>query len=287
MKPHFFKYSLCIVSLFVLFSCTSNNKPDQEPDEPVSSVKISPYNALPDNEAGTIVRKAIEYFGGWENWVSKNTVSYYKTTSYLDSTGTETRSVGQLHQYQLQPTFKARMSWEENGDQYVIINNGQQAWKFKNGEEMTDQGSKNQAWNSSFGSHYVFSMPFKLTDPGTILTFEGLDTLDNGKVVNSLKVEYEEGAGSSGGMHDWWYFFDPETNELIANFLDHGHGYSYTSYEGFEEVDGIRIQKKRHSYDTNENRGIGYLETTYKNEDVQFNVSLSEDLFEPINKTVE
>lgn len=268
----------------VFFSCTSNNEPDQKPDELVSVVKVSPYNALPDNEAGNTVRKAIDYFGGWQKWVEKNSVAYYKTTTYLDSTGAETRSVRQFHQYQLQPAFKARMSWEENGDQYVIVNNGQQAWKFKNGKEMTDQASKNQAWNSSFGSHYVFSMPFKLTDPGAILTFEGLDTLANGQVVNSVKVQYEEGAGSSGGMHDWWYFFDPRTNELVANFLDHGNGYSYTSYEGFEEIGGVRMQKKRHSYDTNENREIGSLQTTYENEDIQFNVSLDDALFEPLGK---
>jgi hypothetical protein len=127
-------------------------------------------------------------------------------------------------------------------------------------------------------------MPYKLTDPGAILTFEGLDTLDNGKIVNAIKVQYEKGAGSSGGMHDWWYFFDPETNELVANFLDHGNGYSYTSYEGFEMVDGINVQEKRQSYNTNENRDIGYLQTIYQNEEVKFNVPIGEDLFVPLTK---
>lgn len=238
---------------------------------------------LPDNEAGDAIRQAIAHAGGWEAWADKKTFTFYKNIEYFDSTGAKERSLRQLHQYQLHPTFKARLSWEEDGDEYVIINNGQQAWKFKNGEEMTDQASRNQAWNSSFGSHYVISMPFKLTDPGVILTDQGLDTIRNDRVVHSVKVQYEEDAGSSGGMHDWWYYFDPDTYGLAANFLDYGDGCTFTSYQTFTTIGGIRMHEKRHSYVAAKDKEVQYLRTIYTNEEMQFDLPMEDELFEPLN----
>lgn len=282
MKKIYSKIAVIPFLAIFCWYCSGGENSGSAKEETPTTSQIQALERLPDTEAGNIVRMAIDWAGGWESWAGKKTVSYQKTTTYLDSTGATERQVRQLHQYQLHPAFKARMSWVEKGDEYVIVNNGQQAWKFKNGEEMTGQDAKNHAWNSSFGSHYVFSMPFKLADPGVILTYEGLDTLDNGQEVYSLKVAYEEGAGSSGGMHDWWYFFDPETNALTANFLDHGNGFSYTTYEDFDTIGELQIQSKRHSYLTNEKKAMIRLRTIYENEDIRFNVPLSEDLFEPL-----
>ena len=162
------------------------------------------------------------------------------------------------------------MSWEDKGNQYVIINNGEEARKYENGKEMTDDNSKKQAWNSSYGSNYVISMPFKLTDPGVILTYEGIDSTTLNKRVHSLKVEYEKGAGSSGGMHTWWYYFDEKTYDLAANFLDYGTGHSLTTYETFTKVDGIRFHEKRFSHIADADKNIVQKRTIYENESMKF-----------------
>jgi len=265
----------------LFFGCSDEQSPAQE--NTAAEPTENPMDRLPDNEAGDAIRQAIAHAGGWEAWADKKTFTFYKNIEYFDSTGAKERSLRQLHQYQLQPTFKARLSWEENRNEYVIINNGQQAWKFKNGEEMTDQASRNQAWNSSFGSHYVIAMPFKLTDPGVILTDEGLDTIRNDQIVRSIKVEYEEGAGSSGGMHDWWYYFDPDNYGMAANFLDYGDGCTFTSYQTFTTVGGIRMHEKRHSYGATKEKEIQYLRTVYTNEEMQFDLPMKDELFEPLN----
>jgi len=249
----------------------------------VANSGSNPLERLPENEAGRTVKKAIAEAGGWEKWAAKKTFSYVKTMEYFDSTGVRERQLQQLHQYQLQPQFKARINWEEGGDQFVIINDGQQAWKYKNGVEMTDQASRNQAWNSSFGSHYVVSMPFKLTDPGVILTDEGLDTLPGKKAVLALKVAYEKGVGSAGGIHVWRYYFDKETYRLAANFLDYGEGYSFTTYETFKTVDGILVAEERHGYTVNAQKEVGRLRSIYRNEEMQFDVPLADSLFESLN----
>lgn len=254
---------------------TTSKQQEQSPTETTSSLE-----RLPNDKAGEVVKKAIEWAGGWEAWDKKKTLSYTKITQYFDSTGTMEREVKQLHQYQLQPQLKVNMTWEEEGDSYTIINNGEQAWKLKNGKEMKEQADVNHAWNSSFGSNYVMCMPFKLTDPGTVLAYEGLDTLDNGKVVHSIKTDYQEGAGSAAGMHTWWYYFEKDSYAPAANFLDYGNGFSYTQYEAFLEKDGIKLNQRRNSYRTNENRDLKYVRTVYMNEDVVFDKKIDAALFE-------
>ena len=282
LKKYPTKYLILFLGT-VLFICCNFESGDKTSDEESTRTKVSPMERLADNKAGNIVRKAIEQAGGWEQWTTKKTLSYTKVMTYFDSTGIVEREVRQVHQYQLRPQLKVRISWEENGDKYTIINNGQQAWKLKNGQQLTKQSDINHAWNSSFGAHYVMCMPFKLTDPGTVLTYEGLDTISNGKVIHSIKTTYKEGAGSSAGYHTWWYYFDRADYSLIANFLDYGDGFSYTQYETFIEQQGIKLNKVRQSYRTNADRDLKYVRTVYKNKVLQFDVELEDTLFEPLH----
>lgn len=235
------------------------------------------------NQAEKLVNEAINQAGGMKNWASKKTLTYTKNIQSYDSIGNLIRTVAQVHRYQLKPSFKANMSWEQDGKKHEIVNNGQQSWKLVNGKIQDDKASINVAWNSSFGSQYMVSMPFKLKAPGTILNYEGIDTLSNKRIVHKLKVTYEKGAGSSGGMHTWYYFLNTDTYQFEANFLDHGKGYSYTDYDSFIEVDGIEITKERKSYASNATMETMYLKTIYSNSDIQFDVEFPENIFQ-VNK---
>lgn len=275
-----FKQGIFLLGAILLIGCASEGE-DSASDKESIHYEVSPLERLPDQEAGNVVKKAIEEAGGWEKWADKKTLSYTKVIQYFDSMGAMEREIRQLHQYRLHPHLKIKISWEEDGNDYTIINNGQQAWKLKNGQQLTEQSDINHAWNSSFGSHYVMCMPFKLTDPGTVLTYEGLDTLANGQVVHSIKTTYKEGAGSAAGIHTWWYYFDKDDYGLAANFLDYGDGFSYTQYEAFAEIEGIKLNKERKSYSTSADRDLEYVKTVYKNENIQFDVELDNVRFEP------
>lgn len=242
---------------------------------------VSPMERLSDNEAGNIVRQAIEEAGGWEKWENMKTLSYTKVIQQYDSTGAKKKEVRQFHQYQLHP-LKIRFDWEDEGDKYTIINNGQQAWKYKNGKEMTEEADVNNAYNSSYGSHYTMCMPFKLTDPGTVLTYEGTDTLPNGQEAHVIKTTYNEGAGSAAGMHTWWYYFDTDTNMLTANLLDYGDGITYTHYDSFADVQGIKLNKQRKSSAANTDKILNPVRSVYLNKNIRFNEELKDSLFEPM-----
>jgi hypothetical protein len=240
---------------------------------------VDRFKSLPDNEGGQIIRMAIERAGGWENWISKNSLSYIKKITHLDSTGAVESTEKQFHIYELKNGFKGRIEWAVGNDNFQIINDGAHAKKYKNGNELADTKSKDDAWDTSFGSHYVISMPFKLTDEGVSLTYEGIDTLILDRPVHSVKVEYAKGAGSTGGMHLWWYLFDVDTYDLVGNYLDHGKGYTINIYEGFQEVDGLRIHKKRNRYISNEKKELVMLRTIYEYEEMKFDVAVNESVF--------
>ena len=255
-------------------------KGDHKKDNVEVQIEASDSNL---SEAQKLVNKTITHYGGMKNWESKKSLSYVKTIQSYDSMGGLIRTVAQSHKYQLKPSFKANMSWEQDGNKHEIVNNGNQSWKLVNGKIQEDKASVDNAWNSSFGSHYMVSMPFKLKDPGTILNYEGVDTLSNNRIVHKLKVDYEKGAGSCGGMHTWNYFLNTDTYQFEANFLDHGEGYSYTDYETFIQIDSILVTKERKLYASNKNMELTYLKTQYSNSDIQFDVELPEELFKVNN----
>lgn len=238
------------------------------------------FELLPDTEAGDIVKKAIAKAGGWDNWTSKENFSFYKKITYVDSTGQIERTIKQKHTYQLKNGFKARLEWKVGEDDMLIINNGTEAKKYKNGLELTDEKSIREAWNSSYGSHYVIGIPYKLTDPGVSLTYEGIDSITLDRPVHSLKVDYAEGAGSSGGLHQWNYYFDIDDYDLAGNYLDYGNGHSITTYEVFEQVSEHRLHNKRFSYIANDQKERVVLRTIYENEEPKFNNELATNTFE-------
>jgi hypothetical protein len=129
----------------------------------------NPLERLPADRAGDIVRRSIEYAGGWEAWASIRTIEFQKTTLRYRPDGTEETRRVQHHRYVLRP-LRARIEWEEGGKKIVLINNGRQAWKLVDGAVAGSTEDRNQARNATFGSHYVFNMPFKLTDSGAHLT---------------------------------------------------------------------------------------------------------------------
>lgn len=246
---------------------------------------VSPMDLLPEGEAGDVVRRAVEFAaGGWEGWESKRTVSYLKTTVAFDTSGTIQSRINQTHRYVLSPPLKVRIDWKADGHDYVLINKGDQAWKYVDGEHAEAQQDRDQAWNSTFGSHYVFSMPFKLTDPDAVLSYEGRRELSDGTLADAVRVDYESEAGSAGGMHTWTYFFDADDGRLVANHLHYGSGpsdYSFTEYTDYREIDGIHMPTRRYGYASNAaaERLDRLSEIVY--EDVQFDVALAESLFLP------
>ncbi len=270
---------IAAILLPVLSGCEAN---DASPPSEEGRPEVTPMDRLPDDEAGQIVRRAIERAGGWEAWQNARTLDYQKTIIYYDSLGHEDRRLNQHHQYQMQPTQKMRIEYEDfEGRQIRLVNDGDEAVKWIDGERVTSESDRNHAWNSTFGSHYVMSMPFKLTDPGVSLSYAGKDTLD-GTVVDAVRVDYEEGAGSAGGLHTWTYYFAHDDGRLVANHLRYGpepEDYDLTEYVEIRPIEGVHWSIRRASYHSNAQYEKLAQTSAYVNDEVRVNAPLPDSLF--------
>lgn len=104
---------------------------------------------------------------------------------------------------------------------------------------------------------YLYGLPMKLKDPGTIVHEDVIEEEFNGKSYNSIRVTYEEEVGA-----DVWYFYlDKETYELKGYRFQHNlgeHDGEFITLAGLVEFKGMKIPKTRSWY---VNRSGDYLAT--------------------------
>lgn len=220
-----------------------------------------PTGGLPvtmDDSSRVIIDRAIGYAVGLapahrahrsdSAWHQKQTLSFDKKSISYDSTGKITRELDQHFDYMLKPEFRAKVTYRLHDTVVTLIHDGQQARKLFNGKASTQQKDIDNAWNSSFGSQFVISMPYKLKDPGLKADYVGRMTLSDGTPAQVVKTSFMKGAGSYPD-HVWYYYFEPGTGKLLANSLnDKGNFWDYTRYERFDTVDGLLMPAHRKTY---------------------------------------
>lgn len=94
---------------------------------------------------------------------------------------------------------------------------------------------------------YLWGLPMKLTDPGTRIDAKIYHKEFNGKPARAAKVTYDAAVGSD----IWYFYFDPETNEMIGYQFFHdeakGDG-EYIILSEIMELNGMKIPKNRAWY---------------------------------------
>ena len=94
---------------------------------------------------------------------------------------------------------------------------------------------------------YLWGLPMKLKDPGTIIDPEVHNKSFNGKPAKVARVTYEREVGND----TWYFYFDPTTSELIGYQFYHdeakGDG-EYITLSDLVMVDGMKIPKSRSWY---------------------------------------
>ena len=234
---------------------------------------------LPSGRAGDVVRRAIEYAGGMEAWAAVRTLAFRKTTIGLRADGSEESRRVQLHRYRMSP-FGARIEWTEGGKSIVLVNDGRQGRKLVDGAPVSAAHDVNEARNATFGSHYVFNMPFKLTDAGAHLEHLGRETLRGGNLAEKIRVTYEKGVGDAGGLHTWTYYFDAKTGRLAANLLRYEGGrYEYTEYLDDAAVGPLYLSTRRYGYAADARGAKGPKRSEIVYEDIRLDVPLEDGLF--------
>ncbi|KQC30440.1 DUF6503 family protein [Flagellimonas eckloniae] len=103
---------------------------------------------------------------------------------------------------------------------------------------------------------YLYGLPMKLKDPGTILDDTVQSKTFKGKKYLVLKVNYEEEVGNDV----WYFYFDPNTYamEVYQFYHDESKGDGeYILLSGLEEINGVKMPKTRAWYYNKDDKYLG------------------------------
>ncbi len=111
---------------------------------------------------------------------------------------------------------------------------------------------------------YLYGLPMKLKDKGTILDPVVRKKTIQGKEYLVLKATYEEKVGEE----TWYFYFDPKTYAMEVYQFFHDESKKdgeYVLLEGLESVNGMKIPKKRSWFTNKEKQLLGTdLLTSYE-----------------------
>lgn len=216
----------------------------------------------PQLEVNTIVERAFDAHGK-DLWGSMNTLSYEKESRVYNADGTIRVQTLQYHDYHFQPDFSAQVRWNADGESHEITYSAGSATKTVKGEQVTDQEVLASATASVNAALYTVSQPFKLTDPGVMLTYEGVDMLEEGEEVHVVKASYSTENENHTKNDAWWYYFDVDTYLCRATMVHHGTTYSYIKNLAYDRSSGIVLNAHRKGYAVDSTRKILYHQSEY------------------------
>ncbi len=229
----YFQISLVASCLFLMVSCKSI-----EPDK-----------------ATDLINQSIDAHGGMEKWESLDTMIYKKEITLYNEEEKERKYIEQQHNYSLSSNLKGSYSYFDSIKREVVFD-GTAAYKTEGGIQKAPDDS---AFNSFNSAYYVLNMPWKLLDEGANTTYEGLDTLFSGQVVETINVEYTSGTSKD----TWWYYFDPTSHRVVACLVSHPPTYNLITNDDFISYQGLLWNHKRSSYRADENGEVIYLMGKY------------------------
>ncbi len=257
-----------IFFMMIAICCQQNN-----------SAETSNLAVILDDSSKLIIDRAIEYAGGYDNWLQKKSISFDKKSISYDTSGNVIRQVEQHFDYMMKPEFRSKITYMLNDTAITVIHDGQRARKLYNGKVSNKQKDIDGAWNSSFGSQFVMCMPYKLKDPGIKAEYLGRVKLTDGLLAQVIKTSYVKGAGSNPD-HIWYYYFEPGTGKLLANSLNwKNSNWDYTRYEQFEKADGLMMPALRKGYSADTLNSPGKMISESRHSNIVINKEFPEDHF--------
>ena len=103
---------------------------------------------------------------------------------------------------------------------------------------------------------YLYGLPMKLKDPGTIIDPDVIIKKFKGKEYIVLKVTYKKSVGGD----TWYFYFDPLTSamELYQFYHDESkNDGEYILLSGLETISGIKMPKTRAWYYNKDDKYLG------------------------------
>lgn len=256
-KKYIYLFTFCLIIIAFCNSCQS----------PIEEKKVSPLEKIKDKKVKSLLEKTFKKTGGLENWSSKKSIKFKKYFALFDSLGNTEMSVYQIHEYNYSKGEEINIKWLKGIKKHLLQSKNGKIKKTIDGK--IDSSAKPISLkNTILSSTFVVNIPFNLLDEGIVFEHEGIDTLNDGAVVEVLRADFNPEAHNNHSTKDtWWYYFDKEEHHLVGYMVKHADHMSYVKNLSFTEVDGFTFPVKRKSWRVNKNREILYLRAEYEYSD--------------------
>ena len=197
-----------------------------------------------------VVEKAIDVAGSLERWKNIASLTFTKKSRLLLENGEIESEVIQRHHYEYRPHKHIKISWQVEKDSFVIVHHDSIFQKFKNDDLIEEGTAVKSSVNSAL---YVLGMPFKLLDPGAVLTYEGVKSFNTIDTVQTVNATYAPNRHQNHSTQDkWWYHFDKNNGAFLSSMVYHEPTYALIENLEVSQVEGMTFPAIRKSYRCNE-----------------------------------
>ena len=139
----------------------------------------------------------------------------------------------------------SRIEYEVSGEAWAATVDGESAPDEATLARMRLDREDGVFWRSYYG--FLAGLPMKIGDPGARLDPEVAETTFEGRDVHAVRVTYDPEVGGD----TWYFYFDPDTAELVGCRFYHDESANdgeYITFEGVAEGDGLRLPRYREWY---------------------------------------
>lgn len=200
----------------------------------------------PERQVQKLLEKSINAHQLSKNWEDVSSVKFKKLTRLLDESGALESESEQRVEFRLKPYFEAKLTWTKDSILHVANFNGSKMSYQMGANSIENEGFLKAKRTEIDEVFFAFARPWNLLDERAGLSYEGKKTLEDGKIVESVHVDY--GPDSDA----WWFYFDPESFQVVAN-EQHAKGHqSLMENSSYDESTGLLLAKEQKSYRTND-----------------------------------
>ena len=211
----------------------------------------------PEEQALELVERSIEAHQLTKKWEDVTRINFKKLTRLLDENEAVESESEQWIEFRLKPYFEAKLTWTKESISHIVNFNGSRT-SYQMGENSIQNEGFLKAKKAEIdAAYFAFAQPWNLMDENANLKYEGLKTLEDGKTVESLRVDY--GADSDV----WWFYFDPTSSRLIANELQAKDHRSLIENLSYDDSTGLILPKERKSFRIDETGKKLFLRAEY------------------------
>ncbi len=199
----------------------------------------------PERQARELIERSIEAHGGAEVWENISSLKFRKKTRLIQEDSTVESESDERMEFRFKPYLEGKITWEKDSLKHVSTWDGAQMRYFMGENEVKNAGflaSKRKEFDAAL---HAVAQPWQLLDGETVPKYEGQKTLENGRLVESIRVDH----GSEGDVR--YYYFDPKSAVMVGSEVHMKEERILVYNLGYVEIEGLKMRGQVDSWSVN------------------------------------